>query len=451
MSQQEHSALWVDGIPVPSPAEFASRRAQLLSQLPDHSAVIVLSSPEVLRNGDDNTYTYRQSSDLLYLSGFPEASAALVLTKKQGKCRFVLLVNRQDKESELWHGKRIGLEGAVKLYGADQAHSITTLGGNLRRILSGVKHVYFGKGADPKLEATVEKVLSGLKLKVEKSPSEAISELRLVKSPAEQLIMFQAAKIAAAAHTAAIRACRPGIVEAELKATIEFVFTSNGNACPSYDTIVAGGPNGLSLHHPAGLSDLQDGHMVLVDAGCEVSGYASDITRTYPVNGRFTQAQRDIYELVLASQEAAIKAVKPGATWTDLDKACADVLEEGLKALGFPMGKGKKCLSLGTLFPHGLGHWLGLDVHDVGSHRIVSTNQTGSARGKKIDRPLVPGMVLTIEPGLYLSLTDKRIPAQYRGIAVRIEDDVLVREDGAFVLTSAVVKSVESIEKLMAR
>jgi Xaa-Pro aminopeptidase len=417
-----------------------------------------VSSPEVLRNGDDNTYTFRQSSDLLYLSGFPEPASALVLTKKNGKVRFVMFVSRQDKDSELWHGKRIGLEDAVTLFGADKAHSITTLGRNLRRILVGsgpspknrFEHIYFGNGADPKLEAKIQKVVDGLKLKAEGSPSQAVSELRLVKSQAEQIIMYQAAKIAAAAHTAAIRACRPGMAECDLKAAIEFVFTANGNACPSYDTIVANGPNGLCLHHPAGIDPLENGHLVLVDAGCEVSGYASDITRTYPVNGRFTKAQKEIYELVLASQLAAIAAVKPGATWTDLEEACNNVLEPGLKALGFPIGKGgKKALTLGALFPHGLGHWLGLDVHDVGRDKIVSNTAKGTPdkRGKKVLRPLVPGMVLTIEPGLYLSLTDKRIPERYRGIAVRIEDDILVREDGASVLTGSVVKTVEQSKR----
>jgi Xaa-Pro aminopeptidase len=244
-------------------------------------------------------------------------------------------------------------------------------------------------------------------------------------------------------------ACRPGQFECDLKAAIEFVFTANGNACPSYDTIVADGANGLCLHHPAGIDELQDGHLVLVDAGCEVSGYASDITRTYPVNGRFTAPQKEIYELVLDSQQTAIAAVKPGATWDDLNKACNDVLETGLKALGFPLGKGgKKALTLGDLMPHGLGHWLGLDVHDVGRDTVASTAK--GARGNKVSRPLVPGMVLTIEPGLYLSLTDKRIPAQYRGIAIRIEDDILVRDQGPYVLSRAVVKSVAEIESLMA-
>jgi Xaa-Pro aminopeptidase len=458
MSKTEHSVAWITGIPTVSPAEFADRREELLATLPDNSAVIILSAPEVLRNGDDNTYTYRQSSDLLYLSGFHEASSALVLTKKNGKSRFVMFVSRQDKHSELWHGKRVGLDGAVQLFGADKAHSITTLSRDLRRTLTGTgskalyKHIYFAKGADSKLEAKVEKVLKGLKLKAKNSPSETISEMRLVKSSTEQVIMYQAAKIAVAAHRAAMLACRPGKAECDLKAAIEFVFTANGNACPSYDSIVANGANGLSLHHPAGIDALEDGQLVLVDAGCEVSGYASDITRTYPVNGRFTQPQREIYELVLASQVAAIAAVKPGATWVELEKACTEVLEPGLKALGFKLGKGKKALTVEDLFPHGLGHWLGLDVHDVGRHKVAATTAKGAAdkRGKQIQRSLVPGMVLTIEPGLYLSLTDKRIPAQYRGIAVRIEDDIVVRPEGAHILTRGVVKSVEAIERFMA-
>ena len=303
MTQTQHPISWVTGIPTIIPAEFNSRREQLLQTLPDNSAVILLSAPELLRNGYDNTFTYRQSSDVLYLSGFPEQSTALVLTKLHGKTSFVLFVSRQDKHSELWHGKRIGLEGAVKDFGANRAYSITTLTRNLRRILANADgkskytQVYVSQGTDSKLEAKVAKVLESLKLKGNTTIGDTISELRLVKSPAEQIAMHQSAKIAAAAHTAAIKGCYVGMAECQLKASIEFVFTSNGNACPSYDTIVANGANGLSLHHPAGLDALEEGALVLVDAGCEVNGYASDITRTYPVNGRFTQPQREIMSL----------------------------------------------------------------------------------------------------------------------------------------------------------
>lgn len=449
MPNKKFPLAWVNGIPSPSPAEFESRREQLFSTLPDNSAVVLLAAPELLRNGYDNTYTFRQNSDLLYLTGFPEANAALVMTKKKGRRKFVLFVSRQDKNSELWHGKRIGVEGAVSSYGADQAFSITTIGGNLRRLLQGVEHVYFSDSPSPMsdltLQGKVKDVFARLTVTPTASVDSLVSELRLIKSEGEIAIMHRSAEIAAAAHTTAMTRCKPGMLESELKAVIEFIFTSNGNASPSYDTIVAGGANGLSLHHPAAATILEDGHLVLVDAGCELAGYASDITRTFPVNGRFSQAQKEIYEVVLAAQMAAVAAVKPGANMGDLDKICSDLLKSGLKSLGFKLdGKGKNALRLGDLFPHGLGHWLGLDVHDVGLDRIKG------ARGKKTERPLVPGMVTTIEPGLYLSLTDKRIPEQYRGIAIRIEDDVLVTHKGHFVLSAGVVKSVAEIEALMA-
>ncbi|MBS2011188.1 MAG: aminopeptidase P N-terminal domain-containing protein [Cyanobacteria bacterium SZAS TMP-1] len=452
MPDKKNPIAWVNGIPTPSPAEFERRREQLFSTLPDKSAVVLLAAPELLRNGYDNTFAFRQNSDLLYLTGFPEPNTALVMTKKKGKRKFVLFVSRQDRHSEIWHGKRVGLENAVSVYGADRAFSITTLGGNLRRLLAGVEHVYFSGSptpmSDPALQSKVEAVLKGLKLEARASVDSLVSEQRLVKSPAEIEIMRHSAAIAAAAHTSAMLSCKPGMRESDLKAVIEFVFTANGNTGPSYDTIVAAGANGLSLHHPAGLSTLNEGQLVLIDAGCELTGYASDITRTFPVNGRFSQAQREIYEVVLAAQEAAIAAVKPGATMGHLDEICSAALKDGLRKLGFKLageGKGaKRGLPLGEIFPHGLGHWLGLDVHDVGRDRIPG------ARGKAVDRPLIPGMVLTVEPGLYLSLTDERIPAQYRGIAIRIEDDVVVTDEGHFVLSADVVKSVEAIETLMA-
>jgi Xaa-Pro aminopeptidase len=433
---------WVDGVPTATAQEYAARREKLFDKLPDNSAVIVVSAAEVLRNGSDNTYTYRQRSDALYLSGFPEANSVIVLTKKgrgeASRKKFMLFVSRQDRASELWHGKRVGIEGAVRDFGADRAFSITTLGGNLSKLLAGgIEHVYFARGADSKLEARVGAVLH--KLGLEERNENLLDELRLVKSEAELAIMYRAAQIAAFAHHRAMRSCAPGLAESDLKAEIEYVFTANGNACPSYDTIVAAGVNGLSLHHPAGRTQLADGDLVLIDAGCEVSGYASDVTRTFPVNGRFSSAQREIYELVLAGQMAAIAAVKPGASLADLDKACSDVLSKGLKALGFPLSKtsartkSQDEVALYELFPHGLGHWLGLDVHDVGEAKI-----------------LVPGMVLTVEPGLYLGKNDKRIPEQYRGIAIRIEDDVVVREQGPEVLSRDAVKTVAAIEALMA-
>ena len=458
MSKTKSPLAWVNGNPQPTVTEFVGRREKLFAMLPNSSAVILVAAAELLRNGYDNTFTFRQNSDLLYLSGFPEAACAVVLKKsKAGRGRCTMFVSRQDKHSEIWHGKRVGLAGALSEYGADSAFSITTVKGNLRKLLHGVEHVYFAAGvADSKLESQVQKVLDGLGLKAHGTPDSLISELRLVKTDAELEIMHRAGQIAATAHSRAMRSCLPGVTESDLKAEIEYVFTLNGNSPPSYDTIVAAGANGLSLHHPAGLTQVKDGDLVLVDAGCELNGYASDVSRTFPANGRFSTAQRQIYDLILASQLAAIEQVKPGATWEKIDAACYSVLENGLKALGFPMGKGdRKTLTIGDVMPHGLGHWLGIDVHDVGRDHIEAT-VPGKSKVQKVGRPLVPGMVLTIEPGLYLSLTDKRIPAQYRGIAIRIEDDIAVQSldssdgRGHLNLTSSVAKSVDEIEALMA-
>jgi Xaa-Pro aminopeptidase len=441
MSKPNKNLTLVNGVPTPTAVEYAERRDKVFATMEAHSALIFVAAPELLRNGDDNTFDYRQSSDMLYLSGFPEAHSVLVLKKGARGNRAVLFVSPKDEAAKLWHGERVGVEDAVAVYGADSAYGISTLVGNLGKLLRGVHQVGFskstGNGRDVVLEDKIAAVLRKAGLKANKSGRELLDQARVVKSETELAIMSRAATIAASAHTRAMRVCMPGLRESHLKAEIEHHFTFHGNNAPSYGTIVAGGVNGLCLHHPADNSLLADGDMVLIDAGCEVSGYASDITRTLPVNGQFSEAQRAIYELVLASQSAAIAAVKPGVTMEDLDKACSAVLEAGLLALGFPMGKKSEAtISLREVLPHGLGHWLGLDVHDVGPN-IWQTK-------------LAPGMVITIEPGLYLAVDDKRIPEAYRGIAVRIEDDVEVREDGCFVLTYEVVKTVAEVEAVMA-
>ena len=442
MSQETITNLdLVNGVPTPTALEFAQRRDKVFASMAANSALIIVAAPELLRNGDDNTFDYRQSSDMLYLSGFPETQSVLVLKKGARGNRCVLFVSPKDEAAKLWHGERVGVIDAVSVFGVDSAHPISTLAGNLSRLLRGVHKVGFSKSSgnsrDVKIEDKIAAVLRKAGLEPDASDRSLLDGARLVKTQAELTIMHHSAQIATAAHTRAMRVCMPGLKESHLKAEIEHVFTFNGNSAPSYGTIVAGGVNGLCLHHPADNSLLKDGDMVLIDAGCEVSGYASDITRTFPINGRFTEAQRQIYELVLASQTAAIATVKPGATMQDLDKACSAVLEAGLVSLGFAMGKkSATTISLREVFPHGLGHWLGLDVHDVGAS-IWTTK-------------LAPGMVITIEPGLYLGSGDKRVPEAYRGIAVRIEDDVEVRAEGCFVLTYEVVKTVSDIEAVMA-
>lgn len=432
--------------------EYQSRRKAFLARLLPDSVALFPSAATKLRNGDDNTFDFRQSSDVLYLTGLSEPHSVVVLSNIGGKETLTVFVAPRDPAQERWHGVRLGIEGAKSALQADSAYDIGTLPSRLRSILKAASHVYVGKYSDEALEKQIAHaaIKAGHSKYRLRNATAVLAELRLVKSQGELALMRRSAQIAAHAHQAAMLQCRPGMIETDLKSVIEHVFAANGCAGPSYGTIVANGANGLCLHYPAGPDTLEHGKLVLIDAGAEFSGYASDITRVFPVSGKFTAAQRAIYEVVLAGQLAAIKAIKAGATWTALNRACDNEITTRLAALGFklaPAGKAgekSKRLKLDDIYPHGLGHWLGLDVHDVGEKEI-------RVAGKKQQRKLVPGMVLTIEPGLYLPTDDERIPAEYRGICVRIEDDIVVSEDGAEVLTADIVKSVREIEALMAK
>lgn len=434
-------------------SEYAARRERLFAALPPGSLAIINSNPEVLRNGIDNTFAYRASSDILYLTGFTEPNCMLVFDKTGTANRFVMFVQAHNPAEEIWHGKRAGISGAEENFGADKAYKIGSAGLVLTRLLAKTSAVFFKSGTNAKLDAVVKGALDK-RPSPHFDPLAIVAELRLVKSPAELAIMRRSGQIGSIGHRAAMSHCLAGRSEFALKGVLEFVFATNGGVA-SYDSIVAAGTNGLCLHYPAGLSLLKDGDMVLIDAGSEIAGYASDISRTFPVSGRFTVAQKELYEVVLASQLAAIAAIKPGVTWSQLDKVCSDVLVNGLNSLGFPMGKGG--LRVSDVMPHGLGHWLGLDVHDVGNYKTrtrVKADKSSkidsgkTKRGKDGDRPFLAGMVLTIEPGVYLSLDDKRIPAPYRGICIRIEDNIEVTASGAYVQTDA-PKSVQEIEELM--
>lgn len=432
---------------------YKARRDALLELLPDNSVVVIPSNPSKLRNGDDNTFNYRQSSEVLYLTGFPEDSALLVLSKIAGVKSFIMFVHGKDASEEQWHGKRFGPGASRVEFGADRVYNINSLKKRLPVLLGAASQLYITVDVDRDRERQVRLMAekAGVVKKRHRSVVKPLSELRLIKSPEEIVVMERSGAIGAHGHNAALLQCHPGLSEMQLRSYIEHVFMMNGATGPAYGTIVATGENGNCLHHPAGEDILQDGHMVLVDAGSELAGYASDITRTYPVNGKFSPAQREIYELVLAAQEAAIKLIKPGEYWPTIDQAADDVIAAGLAKLGFQLAKpgdkakaGQEALTLGVLYPHGLGHWLGLDVHDVGEKSI------GTGKTKKEDRPFQEGMVFTVEPGLYLSTTDERIPERYRGINVRIEDNILVTADGCKVLTRGAFKSVEDIEQMMA-
>lgn len=432
-------------------SEYAARRERLFAALPAGSLAIICSNPEVLRNGSDNTFSYRASSDILYLTGFTEANCLLVFDKTgigsssdKSQNRFVMFVQPHNPAEEIWHGKRAGVSGAANDFGADRAYKIGSAKMVLSRLAKKASAIYFKSGTNAKLDGVVASALAAKPMR-HLDPHAIVAEQRLVKSAAELAIMRRSGQVGSVAHRAAMSHCLAGRSEFALKGVLEFVFATNGGVA-SYDTIVAAGVNGLCLHYPAGLSVLNDGDMVLIDAGSEIAGYASDISRTFPVSGRFTVAQKELYEVVLASQLAAIAAIKPGVTWGQLEKICEDVLVNGLNSLGFPIGKGG--LSMSDVMPHGLGHWLGLDVHDVGKYRTRSLAKAANKRGKDVDRPFLAGMVLTIEPGVYLSLTDKRIPEPYRGICIRIEDNIEVTATGAYVQTDA-PKSVQEIEEFM--
>lgn len=362
----------------------------------------------------------------------------------KGQNRFIMFVQPHSPADEIWHGKRAGVSGAESDFGADRAYKIGSAKMVLSRLAKKAKAIYFKSGVNAKLDAIVTSALAENAMP-QRDPLAIVAEQRLVKSAAELAIMRRSGQVGSVAHRAAMSHCLAGRSEFALKGVLEFVFATNGGVA-SYDTIVAAGVNGLCLHYPAGLSTLTNGDMVLIDAGSEIAGYASDISRTFPVSGKFTVAQKELYEVVLASQLAAIAAIKPGVTWSQLEKICEEVLVNGLNSLGFPMGKGG--LSMSDVMPHGLGHWLGLDVHDVGKYRARSFDRTSKKRGKDVDRPFLEGMVLTIEPGVYLSLTDKRIPEPYRGICIRIEDNIEVTANGAYVQSDA-PKSVHEIEEFM--
>lgn len=434
-----------------SSAEFALRRKRLFDALPAGAVAIIAASPQALRNGDDNTFAYRASSDILYLTGFTEPNCVLVFDKSasDGKSRlterFRMFVQPQNKAEEVWHGKRAGVSGAVTTFGADDACAVSSLGRVLNKLSGKASHIYFKASGNATLDKVIEKATAAHKSK--RNPLAIIAEHRLVKSQAELALMRHSGKVGSDGHIAAMAHCRPGQIELALKGMLDFVFATSGGTT-AYDSIVAAGTNGLCLHYPAGQSELKDGDLVLIDAGCEIEGYASDISRTFPVNGKFTVAQKEVYEVVLACQLAAISAVKPGVTMRRLDKIAEDVLVNGLNSLGFPMGEGG--LRASDVMPHGLGHWLGLDVHDVGKYTVRSRSKDGKKRARDTSRPLVEGMVFTIEPGVYLPIDDNRIPEPYRGICVRIEDNIEVTASGALVQTSA-PKTVAEIEQVMSQ
>ncbi|WP_295362043.1 aminopeptidase P N-terminal domain-containing protein, partial [Arenimonas sp.] len=411
------------------PAEFARRRKQLMRMADEDAILILPSAPERVRSHDTH-YPYRQDSDFWYLSGFPEPEAVLVLVPGRKHGEVLLFCRDRDPEREAWDGPRAGPEGAVEAHGVDDAYPITDLDEILPGLLEGRSRVYYHFGRDTefdlKLIGWVNRVRSQVRHGAQ-PPHEFLElghllhELRLFKSPAELKLMRHSANIAAEAQLAAMRATRVGGREYEVEAALQYTYRRH-NAVAAYEPIVGAGANGCVLHYRANNAPLNDGELLLCDAGAEYAGYASDITRTWPVNGRYSKEQRALHEVVLAAQAAAMEQARPGRPWILGHEAAVEVLTEGLLSLGLLKGSLKAALSSGAykkFYMHKTGHWLGLDVHDVGEYKVAGDY-----------RELEPGMVFTIEPGLYIAPGSKGVPAKWQGIGIRIEDDVAITKDG---------------------
>lgn len=429
---------------------YARRRKQLMRMAGDDAILVLPAASEVVRSRDTH-YPYRQDSDLAYLTGFPEPEAVLVLVPGRQHGETLLFCRERDSEREAWDGPRFGPEGAVEQFGLDDAYPITDLDDILPGLLEGRSRVYYHFGRDVefdiKLIGWVNRVRAQVRLGAQ-PPHEflelghLLDEMRLFKDRDELRFMRRAADISVLAHEAAMRAARPGVREYELQAELEYVFRLH-EAEPAYGSIVGAGDNACVLHYRANNAVSREGDLILIDAGAEYRGYAADITRTFPVGGRFSAPQRALHDLVGAAQAAALAQARPGVPYEAGHNAAVTTLTEGLLRLGLLKGTLEGCIADGSykrFYRHKTGHWLGLDVHDVGEYRIDGES-----------RLLEPGMVFTIEPGLYISADDTSVDAKWRGIGIRTEDDVLVTQDGYEVLTDKLARSADEIEALMAR
>lgn len=433
-----------------SRSEFKPRRKALLRAIGKKGVAILASAPARPRNRDVE-YPFRQHSDFAYLTGFEEPEAVAVFAPGRKDGEFVLFCRPFDAEKAVWTGKHAGLEGAQDTFGADQAFAIDDLDRELPAFLENRQRLYFAIGEDSAWDQRVIAAVNDVRARARTgvhAPHEFITldsvlhEMRLIKDARELEIMRQAASVSVAAHRRAMLATRPGRYEYEIEAELLHEFTRHGLRAPAYPCIVAGGANACVLHYIDNADPLKDGDLLLIDAGAEQQNYASDITRTFPINGRFSPAQRAIYDLVLAAQLAAIEKVRVDNRWNEPHDTAVEVLTEGMVALGILEGKPKKLIKDGAyrkFYMHRTGHWLGMDVHDVGDYK---------RDGKW--RHLKPGMVLTVEPGLYIAPDCEEVDPKWRGIGVRIEDDVLVTENGPEVLTAALPKAAADIESLLA-
>lgn len=429
--------------------EFLRRRQALLAKMAPASAALIFAAPEVVRS-NDSEYPYRQNSDFWYFTGFNEPEAVLILIKSDESHNHSVLFNRvRDLTAEIWFGRRLGQDAAPEALAVDRALPWDDIGEQLPLLLNGLDTIYHAQGQYEAMDDIVFTALNTLRRGSRQNYTAPatltdwrplVHEMRLFKSAEEQAVLREAGRISALAHTRAMQKSRPGMYEYQLEGEILHEFNRHGARFPSYNTIVGAGENGCILHYTENESQLREGQLVLIDAGCEYRGYAGDITRTFPVGGKFTAAQREIYDIVLASLYKALELYRPGTSIREVTAEVVRVMVSGLVKLGILQGDVETLIddkAYRPFFMHGLSHWLGLDVHDVGHY------------GVDRDRLLEPGMVLTVEPGLYIA-PDADVPAQYRGIGIRIEDDIIITAEGNENLTDTVVKDADDIEALMA-
>jgi Xaa-Pro aminopeptidase len=433
------------------PAVFAARRDAYMQALGPQAVAVVRSLPERLRNGDAY-HLFRQHSDLVYLTGFLEPDTTLVLRPGAETERVVMFVRPRDPEMETWDGRRAGLEGAKQDYGADAAYPSAELPTRLWELIANLDDLHYSLGLDDDMDRLVAAAIARLR-RAEKrgkrppraviDPRAALHELRLHKRPEELAALRQACAITSEAHVLAMGLGRPGVHEHEIEALLAYTFRRRGGDGPGYSSIVGAGANATILHYVDNRGTVADGDLVLVDAGCEYQHYTADITRTWPASGRFSPPQRRVYEAVLATQKSAVAMVRPGVTIDDLHNHCIKQLTGAMIELGLLTGSVDERVAdqaFRKYYMHGTSHWLGLDVHDVGAY---------TRDGKP--RPLEPGMVITVEPGLYIAAGASDAPEALRGIGVRIEDDVVVTATGHEVLTAACPKEIEDLERACRR
>ncbi len=429
--------------------EYAKRRLHLMEIVGADSVIIVRSATEKIRN-KDAAYPYRQDSDFLYLTGFSEPEAMLVLIPQEKGGHSILFCRERDKHREMWDGERAGTEGAVAQYGFDEAFPIAEMKQRLPDLLHGSERVYYDLGKDPDFDQLLIGWLNDFRAKARKkfsAPDEIIAlnhslhEMRLFKSRTEITAMRKSARVAEAAHRRAMQVCKPGMNEAEIHAELLHTFISK-QCEASYVPIVGGGANACVLHYISNRDPLNDGELLLIDAGAEYDGYASDITRTFPINGKFSSVQKDLYEIVLTAQLKAIDEVREGNAWEHVHETAVRVATEGMIELGIIKTSLDEALEeehFKDYYVHNTGHWLGLDVHDVGEYEVDGHS-----------RVLERGMVLTVEPGIYIPPGATAVDETWHGMGIRIEDNVAVTRDEADVLTTGICKTIDEIEALMA-